>query len=821
MEPFQHLKFVQKVTGKPRFFGGGSPNERSEKNKANRKGHSETLSHLTTKVRTEWQVEVSKRAEQQLAPLDENIIPIFLQINPELINSGFELKAVGIEIISEEDDGFIIGASLDGLKSLEEKIRLFAQEKYGGAKISELWEIIAGNREAWKPERILSEELLEKWGQVQDDVKYKLEVSIAFDKPLRKEPDPTKRGGEKRLLEYRQMQVAREEELLVRENHFDTFINQYGQRNTGLIHLEDSFGCEVEISGKGLKDLVFNYPFVFEVAEVEQIGTLAGSSDVDADFELEVLPPAGDSPEIGVIDSGMMEGHKYLAPAIKPANSRSYIDGDASTVDQVKGGGHGTKVAGAILYPTGITTAASPYQLPCFVRNLRVLDGDNFLVTKYPAILMKTIVEDNVDCTIFNLSINSTSPFRKKHMSTWAATIDALMHSKNVLFIISAGNVLRGAIRYYLNHGEAYPGYLKNAYCRLANPAQSCFALTVGSVNHFDFEDDNWKSLGAEGNISAYSRIGCGIWGQIKPDVVEHGGGLIVSKNGMNLVKENEFTAPELLRSTTGNGAAYGKDSIGTSFAAPKVTHIVAELKKLYPDDNANLLRALVIQGARLPNEFFLNPTADSIHHFGYGLPSLTRVTANSDYRVSFYNTGEIAAEEGHIYLLKIPDELRDPGNEYDVLIEVTLAYTANVRRTRQKTKSYVSTPVDWEASKIDEPFDDFKDYILKEIEKTATSYDKEARKKLESYDWKIRSRSDHGEVIDMNRNESSAQKDWAILKSHQLPREFSIAVRAHKGWDKNFEQVPYALTVSIELLNADIPIYELIRVENEIEAEV
>jgi hypothetical protein len=64
-------------------------------------------------------------------------------------------------------------------------------------------------------------------------------------------------------------------------------------------------------------------------------------------------------------------------------------------------------------------------------------------------------------------------------------------------------------------------------------------------------------------------------------------------------------------------------------------------------------------------------------------------------------------------------------------------------------------------------------------------------------------------------------QKDWAILKSFQLPEELSFAVLAHKGWDKNKESIPYALTVSIEILGADIPIYESIRVENEAQIEI
>ncbi|RYE39344.1 MAG: S8 family peptidase, partial [Sphingobacteriales bacterium] len=444
----------------------------------------------------------------------------------------------------------------------------------------------------------------------------------------------------------------------------------------------------------------FNYPFVFDVAEAEEIEDISGADSADPQVEFEILPPDEDAPDIGVIDSGIMEDHRYLRASIRSAFSRSYIDGDNSTADQVRGGGHGTKVAGAVLYPYGVSNLQSPYKLPFFIRNLRVLDGDNALVTKFPALLMKQIVDDNGECKIFNLSLCSKATFRKKHMSAWAATIDSIIYEKDVLFVISAGNIHKDIIRGFINQNSSYPAFLQRPYSRLANPAQSSFALTVGSINHSQFEDANWRSLGGEREVSAFSRIGLGMWGQVKPDVVEFGGGLVVSKDRINTIRSNEHTCPELIRSTLHGGGAYGKDSVGTSFAAPKVSHIVGHLKKLYPNENINLLRALTVQGARLPNQYFLNPTFESIQHYGYGLPSLERVTANTQHRISFYNTGNIKAEEGNIYSLKVPSELRNQANDYDVLIEVTLAFTAKVRRTRQKTKSYLSTWLDWTTSK-------------------------------------------------------------------------------------------------------------------------
>src|SRR4051812_19899689 len=120
MEPFPHLKFVQKITGIPRLFGGGSVNDISESNRNNRQGHSGKLIRNTSQIRKDWVDSIANRKEG-LARLDENIIPVFFKINPNLVDSDFDLQNFGIEIISEENDGFIIGASLDALKSLEEK----------------------------------------------------------------------------------------------------------------------------------------------------------------------------------------------------------------------------------------------------------------------------------------------------------------------------------------------------------------------------------------------------------------------------------------------------------------------------------------------------------------------------------------------------------------------------------------------------------------------------------------------------------------------------------------------------------------------------
>ena len=146
MEQFPHLNFVQKVSGKPRLYGGGGKNETSEANKANRQGHRNSLINKTTTIKSEWEHLFEERDVNELAPLNKDIVPILVQLNPDLLNNPeFDLHNFGIEIISEEEEGFIIGASFDSLKTLEQKINGFANTIHGTGKIADFWNIIEGN----------------------------------------------------------------------------------------------------------------------------------------------------------------------------------------------------------------------------------------------------------------------------------------------------------------------------------------------------------------------------------------------------------------------------------------------------------------------------------------------------------------------------------------------------------------------------------------------------------------------------------------------------------------------------------------------------
>lgn len=568
--------------------------------------------------------------------------------------------------------------------------------------------------------------------------------------------------------------------------------------------------------------MVNNFSPIFQI---EYVGDICIGRSLELDVpepnsNLTIIPPDEDAPIIAVIDSGIQEKHKYIEPAVLSEDSISYICGTDSVSDEVSNGGHGTRVAGAILYPDNIPIEGT-YKLPCFLRNARVLDENNehsIQISAFPPMVIKAIVNKySVQATkktkIYNHSIAEIGSCEIKHMSPWAAEIDLQSYENDILFIQAAGNIYANTIKEYLSNDFQYPQYLFEEESRIANPAQSMNALTVGSICIQNFENEDEKSIGDINEPSAFSRSGSGIWNSVKPDVVEYGGTWVVNKRGEDLrLTTPKDVCPKLLRASM-EGGAYSRDAIGTSFSAPKVAYIASEIQRLYPDAPALLYRALIAQSARWPIDVgskFKN-VKDIVRHVGYGLPNIIRATRNDEYRVTLITEDKLDIKEGevHIFKVPIPEELSAIGEDYNIRIDITLSYSAMPRNTRRTHRRYLSTWADWRCSKIGESIDAFAKRILE----TGASVDDDG-----NFSWTIGEQSNHGQADNYSRSFSTLQKDWTEISSNQLTDSFCIAVRGRKGWDAT-KAAKYSLVVTFEALNEDIKIYESIR--NLIETEV
>jgi hypothetical protein len=842
---FVHLPLPLRYIGRPKLHGGGSLDEQTKLNRANRGTHGARIKQRAGELSRFWQTRRDERSEVGFPDIAKGI-PFLLEIDP---TSDLEfLRGLGFEIVCSLDDGFIIVASADAnLDLFMQKIDDFIADKKKSGSPAKIYAL---SNDSDRQSRIMSTSFRTTWDTLQVDKIYTVEIAVSCSgtDPLPNKPDDYPERGEleseddhnnrlfafnERILnwqmKFNEAYMKWDEIASERQDDITTFVSAYfGEILTPFIEENDSFSFRLRILGSGLRDFVLNYPYLFYVSEVTDIQMESSSGQPESQNDtLNITAPEMDSPIICIIDSGIQEGHKYIAPAILLTDSKSLIPEDASINDDVAGGGHGTRTAGAALYSDGIPSEGD-YTLPHFIRNIRVLNGMNVMPESVdPASVIVKVVDSfsenasTAPSKIYNQSIAERRPYTDfAYMSSWAAQMDKQSYEKDVLFIQAAGNITDDVIKALIRAGHPYPYYLENTHelSRLSNPAQSLQALTVGSISSSDYETEDMIAMGKTGEVSSFSRIGPGIWDTIKPDVVEYGGTHAINKSGdeIRLTRPSEV-CPELIRKSP-PGKAFDRDEIGTSFAAPKVASIAAEIERVLPDSPSLLYRALIAQSARWPNLFAFSRSPQeceaTLKRIGFGLPDVNRATHNDEYRVTLITPGlsEIGEKEAHVYTIKIPDELKAIGEDFDILLEITLSYAASPRRTRRYIKGYLSTWVDWICSRKDESPDSF----VKRVFDTGGSVDDGG-----NFDWMLgESRGKgQGQISDLSRSRGTLQKDWCVIKSNQLTDEFSIAVRGHKGWGSLFK-AKYSLAVSFEAINQDIAIYEPIRVLNEVEIE-
>jgi hypothetical protein len=857
--PHINLTLTHKEPAKSLGGGGGSKENQTEINKNNRQGHGSKIKNIVSSVVDDWRTfkeEQEKEQQENKQSTLPDAITLILEIDTETFDLD-DLRTSDIAIISELEDGYIIGASADtNLSELQKKIENFINNQKGGGVIAKILNVLDKHQH---PEFILSPSLLEKWDQIRDDQIYVVEVGISCLGTKTKLPEYPEQKNyknpenyvkainkwiEDRKLTYQEwdeLALDRKENLLkfLANPKYHCEISSSFEDNTPQFsRIPDSFSCLIQISGLGLKDLVFNFPYVFEVTEQENIyEPVLPEHEISGyeSYSLILESPNEDAPKVCIIDSGIQEEHPLLKNAIDYNNSKSWIPSEINlTADMVSNGGHGTRVAGAVLYPRTIPQKGI-YKPIFWLQNARILDKNCRLLDKlYPPELLERIVEYYYSQTatrIFNHSLASDAPCRTRYMSTWAYTIDQLSYEKDILFIVAAGNIPldsyrtspRLSVKHHLLARREYPDYLTENSCRIANPSQSFQALTVGSINSNSFRDLSWSSLGEKDESSPFSCSGLGIWDTIKPEVVEYGGDILKDENQPPNFICNTNTSPELVRSTLSPTPSplVAADAFGTSFAAPRVTHIAARLAAEFPNESCLLYRALIVQSARWPDWALAKTNEEKynvIRQIGYGIPDVERAISNTPNRITLITQGKklIKAGEVDIYQVKLPDSLRSPGEEFEILLEITLSYKAQPRRTRRNRRKYLSTWLDWDCSKTGE---DSKHFLGRMLANHKIPED--AEKGDELFTWTLGKEKRYRSIKNVSRSIGTIQKDWAVVKSYNLREAFCIAVVGHEGWNNDpFAEVPYSLVVSFEAIQADIPIYTPM-VEAQIETEV
>lgn len=850
---FPHLQLTNRGTFVPRFPGGPRENPEVDAARRNPAGHSSRIRGIVDGMRQTDEAERLRRELEQLPPIPAE--RGFLLRLPAGADVEYLVGALGVELVAETEEGLMLVSSEDlEYTKLYQVLNDFGAGTGSATAGSSLLDVYTQRDDVRKLDEILTQEVRAQWPfDPRRTYTFDLAIQTATSTRDMRWPTVRKRGSEteeeflarresarreawyEALDEWQEKAEARVEELRPILSHYggdflSGVVSDDGIETESGMVFADSVQIRVRMSGAGFQDVVLNFPHLFEVSLPPELQEVITRRAEPAEIEQpEITSPGEDAPVVCVIDSGIQEQHLWLEPAIDTPSSRCFLPGNDpdDVADYVMPQGHGTRVAGAVLYPEQVPTTGTVEPV-AWIQNARVLSDQNQLPANLPPeIYLQKVVEHFHAAPrftkIFNHSINARYPCPRRRMTAWAAKIDELSHEHDVLFIQSAGNQDRTGsgdqanpgLAAHISAGRTPPHHQLEDSMRVANPAQSLHALTVGSVAADVYDDGNQRSFAdAAHRPSGFSRSGFGQpWSVVKPDVVEVGGDFVYS-TPPPVVAPHAETSVELLNSTLHGQPAYSRDGAGTSFAAPKVAHIAAHLQAIFPEASPLLYRALIAQSARWPEWAESEPSKDAVLRWiGYGLPSLERATSNTPSRVTLITPDAemLPGKQFHLYTVRIPQEIRNAALDASIRIDITLAYTALPRRTRARRNGYLETSLDWEASRLGEPADVF-------LERMQNG----GRGSGRNIPWTLHTRSNFGEAEETTRNRGTLQKDWAVIDSYDLPEEFSVAVRAHLGWNHREQAgaARYCLAVTFELLGVELPLYAQVEAENLIEVE-
>lgn len=403
-----------------------------------------------------------------------------------------------------------------------------------------------------------------------------------------------------------------------------------------------------------------------------------------------VTAPPDNAPTIAVIDGGIRSGHPLLGPAVADLLAVAGLDESGT------GNGHGTFVASLALHGSLelLLDAGRPLEPAARLVSVRVLDDNGLFpdLLLWESHLLEALeLAVQAGARIINLSIGDPRhPYRPSRPTPLAAALDLFAREHNVVLVVSVGN-------YPVNgYPAAAGGLLDHAQILLADvaagmldPATAALALTVGALCADDGqghrphrEDADLVPVGGMDLPSPVTRRGPGVAHMVKPELSMPGGAAALHTTSGRLI---ESPAHNVLGADGTRPSRLLTTGVGTSFAAPLVTHIAARVLGRDPTLSANAVRALVLSSAT-PLGIFTGPPSAAVRTkteqlVGYGRPDAARAESSTDHRAVLLAEGQVPVNGVHLYRVPVPASFFDSGGWRQET--VALAYDPPVRSTR------------------------------------------------------------------------------------------------------------------------------------------
>ncbi len=429
--------------------------------------------------------------------------------------------------------------------------------------------------------------------------------------------------------------------------------------------------------------------------------------------DIEFNEPSENATGILVIDSGVVSNHPMLEKCI--GSEENFQSGETELQDTV---GHGTAVAGCAAYGDIDNCLRNKKFTPeNWIFSAKVMyakkdDTIGSVSARYdPEKLIEHQFKDAVESflsnpeyhiKVINISLGNCNEIWHKDYSRQlplASLIDELAFTfPNVTFIVSAGNQhpldIYDSIQEIIDN---YPSYLtENQDFKLINPATAALALTVGSIagivrivqNQYGAEDIK-TAIAEEHQPSPFTRSGTGINGMIKPELVEYGGNIILSKvaNSERITEDMGGKITLLNNKSTEDIINY---DYGTSFSAPKLAYLAGKIANKYPQKSANFIKNMLLIGSDYPfnpNKNFYNTNDNKkaetkhISVCGFGLSNYEKAINSYSNRTVLWDEGEIDLNQIKVYSLKLPEIFFLEEGKKKII--VTLTFNPETRSTR------------------------------------------------------------------------------------------------------------------------------------------
>lgn len=376
-------------------------------------------------------------------------------------------------------------------------------------------------------------------------------------------------------------------------------------------------------------------------------------------------------------------------------------------------------------------------------------------------------VEKYKDITkIFNFSSAGKKPIEGDKISNLGYELDVLTLKYGVQFVISAGN------HELYKTKNSLEDILDDDNARIAPPSDSMLNISVGAI----VGQDHKGSLSKKYDVAPYSRIGPGLLGMRKPDIVSLAGTILKTGNSpaddysMMIGANNQLSI-----------------DAGTSFTAPVISGELAQISSSLTDGDIFLAKTLLYQGSKMPidagkEKIMRDDAAFYGDVYGRGMSDVVESLYSTSNKVTFLHSGTMNKKYKQRVKFLMP----------------AVCDSLNMGKRNKKIRVVVTCVTQ-------SPIDSNK----------GTEY-------LQAYvSASIHSKNRKGNMVNTNPSETDGRKKWDTCFHFEIPYssfhsgDWEIWLELHTRYDISDEQeISYSLAITVEDLTQSLNLYESIVAE-------